>query len=124
MALLPFTNLSKKRIKPLPDDNSPATAPAETPKPPLTTGGYTDSPFNRVPIEITVSVGKARPLIRDLIALGQDSILPLDRKIDDTVELFVGERLIARGNLVELDGDQTGRLAVCLTEVSELAKAL
>lgn len=82
------------------------------------------SPFNRVPIEITVSVGKARPLIRDLIALGKDSVLPLDKRIDDAVELFVGDRLIARGTLMELDGEEAGQLAVCLTEVAELNKGL
>jgi|FLOH01.1.fsa_nt_gi flagellar motor switch protein FliN len=86
--------------------------------------GLANSPFNRVPIEIMVSVGKARPLISELITLNKDSVLPLDRRIDDPVELYVGERLIARGNLMELDGNQAGQLAVCLTEVAELNKGL
>ncbi|GAB4283149.1 MAG: FliM/FliN family flagellar motor C-terminal domain-containing protein [Roseovarius sp.] len=78
------------------------------------------SPFSAVPIEITVSVGKARPLIRDLLKMERNAVLALDRHVDDPVELFVGERLIARGQLEELDGDARGQLAVRLTEVIDL----
>lgn len=81
-------------------------------------------PFTRVPIEITVSVGRARPLVRDLLRLGRDAVLPLDRKVSDPVELYVGDRLIARGELAELDGDQAGQLAVRLTEVADLGGGL
>jgi len=82
------------------------------------------NPFSSVPIEITISVGKARPLIRDLLSLGRDAVLPLDRRVDDAVELYVGERLIARGHLEELDGEQSGQLAVRLTEVANLQDGL
>ncbi|MGI3170026.1 FliM/FliN family flagellar motor switch protein [Pseudooceanicola sp. C21-150M6] len=78
------------------------------------------SPFSSVPIEITISVGKARPLIRDLLSLENDAILPLDRKIEDPVELYIGDRLIARGELHELQEGSGGQLAVRLTEVVEL----
>ncbi len=82
------------------------------------------NPFALVPIEITISVGKARPLIADLMKLGRDAILPLDRRVDDPVELYVGDRLIARGELQELSGDQEGQLAVRLTEVANLRGGL
>ena len=36
------------------------------------------NPFTSVPIEITVSVGKARPLIRDLVTLGENAVLTLE----------------------------------------------
>lgn len=90
----------------------------ETPKPaPATEARHA---FSTVPIEITISVGKARPLIRDLLTMQRDAVLPLDRRVDDPVELYVGERLIARGELEELDGDGKGQLAVRLTEVTDL----
>lgn len=82
------------------------------------------NPFALVPIEITISVGKARPLIADLMKIGRDAVLPLDRRVDDPVELYVGERLIARGELQELSGDQAGQLAVRLTEVVNLRSTL
>jgi len=87
-------------------------------------GADLSNPFSSVPIEITISVGKARPMIRDLLGLGKDAVLPLDRRVDDAVELYIGERLIARGQLEELDGEQAGQLAVRLTEVANLQDGL
>lgn len=82
------------------------------------------NPFSQVPIEVTISVGKARPLVRDLLRLSKDAVLQLDRRVDDPVELYVGDRLIARGELTELDGDMAGQLAVRLTEVANLRGGL
>ena len=75
------------------------------------------NPFTSVPIEITVAVGKARPLIRDLVMLGNNAVLQLDKRVDDPVDLFVGDRLIARGMLEEAEGAENGELVVRLTEV-------
>lgn len=86
--------------------------------------GPSANPFTQVPIEITISVGKARPLVRDLLRLKRDSILPLDRRVDDPVELYVGDKLIARGELTEMEGDHGGQLAVRLTEVVDLQNGL
>jgi len=71
-----------------------------------------------LPIEIRVCVGHARPKLGDMLAMQPDRILPLDSRIDDMVQLFVGERMIAKGELVELDGDQAGRLAVRIVELA------
>jgi flagellar motor switch protein FliN/FliY len=83
-----------------------------------------NSPFGQVPIEITISVGKARPMVRDLLRMTKDAVLALDRRVDDPVELYVGDRLIARGELTELDGEGSGQLAVRLTEVANLRSGL
>ena len=83
-----------------------------------------NNPFAQVPIEVTISVGKARPLVRDLLRLSRDAVLPLDRRVDDPVELYVGDRLIARGELEELEGEQAGQLAVRLTKVANLRGGL
>ena len=82
------------------------------------------NPFSQVPIEVTISVGRARPLVRDLLRLSMDAVLQLDRRVDDPVELYVGDRLIARGELTELEGDNAGQLAVRLTEVANLRGGL
>lgn len=82
------------------------------------------NPFSQVPIEVTISVGRARPLVRDLLRLSKDAVLQLDRRIDDPVELYVGDRLIARGELTELEGENAGQLAVRLTEVANLRGGL
>ena len=74
-------------------------------------------PLRNVPVEVTISVGRARPLVRDLLELGENAVLPLDKKIDDPVDLYVGGRLIARGQLEQLADSDAGQLAVRLTEV-------
>lgn len=72
-----------------------------------------------VPIDVTVSVGQARPVIGELLAMRRDMILPLSTRVDDPVQIMVGDRLIARGELEEM-GEESGRLGVRLTEVVDL----
>lgn len=74
-----------------------------------------------VPIEVVISVGRARPLLCDLVELRRDSVLSLDSRIEDPVEIMVGGRVIARGELQEIDGE--GRLGVRLTEVADSMSA-
>lgn len=78
------------------------------------------NPLGQVPLQVAVSVGHARLPVRELLDLSQGAVLHLDRRVDDLVELYVGDKLIARGELQELDGAQAGQLAVCLTEVHGL----
>ncbi len=81
-------------------------------------------PFVKLPIEVRVTVGRARPTIEELLALAPESLLQLDRSISDPVELYVGDKLIARGQLEELDDASGGQLAVRLTEVADDAQSL
>ncbi len=82
------------------------------------------SVFESVPVEITISVGRAKPALKELLELGENAVLPLDRRLSDPVELYIGERLIGRGELEEVEGDADGRLAVRLTEIADLDGSL
>ena len=73
-----------------------------------------------VPVDVVVSVGHARPAIGELLAMRRDMVLPLTSRMDDPVEIRVGDRVIARGELEELD-DDGGRLGVRLTEVVDVS---
>ena len=73
--------------------------------------------LHSVPIEIRVCVGKARPRLSDMLAMDPETVLPLDSRIDDKVSLWVGDKMIAEGELVELDGDRTGQLAVRIVDL-------
>ncbi|MEM9579563.1 MAG: FliM/FliN family flagellar motor C-terminal domain-containing protein [Pseudomonadota bacterium] len=75
------------------------------------------TPFSSVPVEITVSVGRARPSIRELLELGENAVLPLDKSVDAPVELFIGDRLIGRGQLEEAEDDSQGNLTVRIIEI-------
>jgi flagellar motor switch protein FliN len=76
-----------------------------------------------VPIEVLISVGRARPLVSELVNLRRDSVLPLDSRIDDPVEIYIGDRLIARGELQEME-DGSGLLGVRLTEIEDLSNGV
>ena len=75
------------------------------------------SALHSVPIEIRICVGKARPKLSEMLAMNPDTVLPLDSRIEDKVGLWVGDKLIAEGELVELDGERAGQLAVRVTEL-------
>lgn len=85
--------------------------------------GARASALHAVPIEIRVSVGTARPRLSDMLAMDPETILPLDSRIDDKVGLWVGDKLIAEGELVELDGDNAGQLAVRITDLTDRGDA-
>lgn len=76
-----------------------------------------------LPIEIRVSVGRARLSITELLDLDPDAVLTLDRAIEDRVELFVGERLVAYGELTEIEEETKTRLGVRVIEVVESGDA-
>jgi flagellar motor switch protein FliN len=80
------------------------------------------STIAQVPIEVTITVGRVRPTVQELLKLGPDSLLVLDRRVEDPVELYVGDRLIGRGELVETDTE--GEIAVRLTEVADFSGGL
>lgn len=70
-----------------------------------------------MPVSVAVCVGRARATIEELLSIGPKSVLALDAKIDDPVELIVGERVIARGRLVELgEGGAFGVEIVALAD--------
>ena len=52
--------------------------------------------------------------IAQLLKLTRGSVIELDKKIGDPVEVMINDRLVARGDLVKLPGD---RLGVSLTEI-------
>lgn len=90
----------------------------------LTDTPKAEAAFTTVPIEITVSVGRARPLVRDLLQLEEGSVLLLDKAVDDPVDLYVGDRLIGTGVLEIVEtGEKHGHLSVRLIEVNDFGKA-
>lgn len=83
-----------------------------------------DAAFTTVPIEITVAVGRARPLVRDLLMLEEGSVLLLDKRVEDPVDLYVGDRLIGSGVLeITETGEKHGQLSVRLVEVNDFGTA-
>ena len=66
-----------------------------------------------VPLQVSVEVGRARILLKDLLQMGEGYVVELDKMAGDPLDLFVNGRLIARGEAVRI-GDKFG---IKLTEV-------
>jgi flagellar motor switch protein FliN/FliY len=73
-----------------------------------------------LPVTVDVVVGRARPTVTDLLGLDEGSLLSLDRTVEDPVDLCVDGRVIARGELVELE-DGSG-IGVRITQVVDVAE--
>ena len=80
--------------------------------------------LSSVPIEITVSVGRARPTLRELTGFGVGSVLSLDKQIDDPVDLYVGDKLVGQGVLEVTDEDGQPQLSVRLVDLAEIKDAV
>ena len=66
-------------------------------------------------MELTVAIelGRARMTLQEFLGLKEGSVLLLDRRASDPVDVYVNERLVARGEVVVV----RGKLGVRLTEV-------
>lgn len=70
-----------------------------------------------IPIVIDVIIGSAKMTIAELMDLGSGAVIPLDRKIDEPVEISVNGRIIAKGQIVMLD-DEPAQIGVSILEIA------
>jgi flagellar motor switch protein FliN len=70
-----------------------------------------------VPVRISVVLGRARVPVANLLKLDVGTVVELDRQVGEAVEIFVNERLVARGEIVLVEN----RLGVTMTEIVKAA---
>ena len=70
----------------------------------------------RIPVTLQAVLGEARMSIARLMKLGPGSVVPLNRKVGDPVDVVVNGRLVARGEVVLLD-EEGERFGISLTEI-------
>jgi flagellar motor switch protein FliN/FliY len=66
-----------------------------------------------VPVNISAVLGRAQMSVAQLLQLASGSILELDRKVGEAIDIYVNNRLVARGEVVIVDE----RLGVTMTEI-------
>ncbi|MBI1251708.1 MAG: flagellar motor switch protein FliN [Alphaproteobacteria bacterium] len=66
-----------------------------------------------VPVHIQAVLGKAHVDVATLLGLNRGSVLELDRKIGEAIDIYVNNRLVARGEVVVVED----RLGVTMTEI-------
>jgi flagellar motor switch protein FliN/FliY len=71
------------------------------------------APVFDVPVNISAVLGKAHLSVAQLLKLGPGSVLELDRKVGEAIDIYVNNRLVARGEVVVVDE----QLGVTMTEI-------
>jgi flagellar motor switch protein FliN/FliY len=71
------------------------------------------APVFDVPVRVSAVLGKASLSVAQLLRLGAGSVLELDRKVGEAIDVYVNNRLVARGEVVVVDH----RLGVTMTEI-------
>jgi flagellar motor switch protein FliN/FliY len=105
---VPLPNLDQENGAPPPD---PA---ALTPdNEPVTRGAADLEAVFDVPVQVSAVLGRARMEVGDLLKLGPGTVLELDRKVGEAIDIYVNNRLVARGEVVLVED----KLGVTMTEV-------
>ena len=66
-----------------------------------------------VPVRISVVLGRTKMPVSELLRLDTGTVIELDRQVGEAVEIFINERLVARGEIVLVDS----KLGVTMTEI-------
>lgn len=66
-----------------------------------------------VPVNIQAVLGRASMEVASLLRLSRGSVIELDRKVGEAIDIYVNNRLVARGEVVVVDE----RLGVTMTEI-------
>lgn len=66
-----------------------------------------------VPVKVSAVLGRTRMDVGDLLKLGPGAVLELDRKVGEAIDIYVNNRLIARGEVVLVED----KLGVTMTEI-------
>src|ERR1700742_1418703 len=66
-----------------------------------------------IPVQISAVLGRANMQVSQLLKLGRGAVVELDRKVGEAIDIYVNNRLIARGEVVVVDE----RLGVTMTEI-------
>ncbi|TCT13409.1 flagellar motor switch protein FliN/FliY [Tepidamorphus gemmatus] len=66
-----------------------------------------------VPVKVSAVLGRSRLEVSELLKLKSGAVIELDRKVGEAIDIYVNDRLVARGEVVLVDE----RLGVTMTEI-------
>jgi flagellar motor switch protein FliN len=92
-------------------DGQAGTPEVETGKP-IKTAKELEAVYD-IPVQVSAVLGKATMQVSQLLKLGRGAVVELDRKVGEAIDIYVNNRLVARGEVVVVDE----RLGVTMTEI-------
>ena len=79
---------------------------------PPTNAGELEAVYD-IPIQVSAVLGKASMQVAELLKLGRGAVVELDRKVGEAIDIYVNNRLVARGEVVVVED----RRGVTMTEI-------
>lgn len=72
-----------------------------------------------IPVQISAVLGKTTMQVNQLLKLGRGAVVELDRRVGEAIDIYVNNRLVARGEVVVVED----RLGVTMTEIIKSDRA-
>ena len=66
-----------------------------------------------VPVQVSAVLGRSKMDVADLLKLGPGTVLELDRRVGEAIDIYVNNRLVARGEVVLVED----KIGVTMTEI-------
>ena len=66
-----------------------------------------------IPVQVSAVLGKSTMQVNQLLKLGRGAVVELDRKVGEAIDIYVNNRLVARGEVVVVEE----RLGITMTEI-------
>ena len=95
----------------------PAASPTEDDKVP--TNAKELEAVYEIPVQVSAVLGKANMQVSQLLKLGRGAVVELDRKVGEAIDIYVNNRLVARGEVVVVED----RLGVTMTEIIKMERS-
>jgi flagellar motor switch protein FliN len=105
----------------LPVDASAATSAGKVATDPVAAGRNLEAVM-QIPVTIKIVLGAAVMPVAGLVKLGRGSVIALDRRVGEPVDVTVNGRLVARGEVVVIEEDNS-RFGIALTEIVGLGSS-
>lgn len=71
-----------------------------------------------IPVQVTVVLGRTAMPISHVLKLGRGAVVELDRKVGESVDVYVNDRLVAKGEVVIVED----RIGITMTEIMKVEK--
>jgi flagellar motor switch protein FliN/FliY len=72
-----------------------------------------------VPVQVSAVLGRSKMDVGELLKLGPGTVLELDRRVGEAIDIYVNNRLVARGEVVLVEE----KLGVTMTEIIKAERA-
>ena len=99
------------------DENDSGELVVESGKPP--TNAQDLEAVYDIPVQVSAVLGKASMQVSHLLKLGRGAVVELDRKVGEAIDIYVNNRLVARGEVVVVED----RLGVTMTEIIKMDRS-